>query len=198
MIDRLNLAVLVDAGARFAGFDETLRRLLQVLHEADVAPGIVGVAESPLERWRIDERTPADPPAANGPCYQPEAIAVPVQLQPSLTSRARLELVDQTQTLILPYAHDLSDRSQGRPQGWTPDEWLQYLMDGFDRLDQEAQEAADARDGPTMLILLLHPQFSGRAGAVQALQQFLRCVDERVGIGWRSPLQLAAEVRACL
>jgi hypothetical protein len=121
-----------------------------------------------------------------------------VHLLPSLASRPRVESIDQTHTLILPYAHDLSDRAQASPPGWTPDEWLQYLMDGFDRLDEEAQEAYGVAVAPGLLILLLHPQFSGRAGAVQALQQFLRYVGERDGVGWCSPLELAAEVRACL
>ncbi|MCB1629892.1 MAG: hypothetical protein KDI48_19335, partial [Xanthomonadales bacterium] len=82
---------------------------------------------------------------------------------------------------------DLSDRCMGDPRRWTPDEWLQYLMDAFDQLDDEAQHSARS------LALLLHPEFSGRAGSIAAFRQFLRYVAERDGVRWVAPDQADME-----
>ncbi len=178
--------MLVDARTQCAGSAELLARMLAVLDEAAVPCGVVCADAVAAEKWAVDASTQD----ATGPVYAPYAETdPPVRLQPSWAATPIWIGAKAGQTLQIPYAVDCSDRSQALPLSWTPDEWLQYLMDAFDRLDEEAQAT------PRLLVLVLHPELSGRAGAVQALQQFLRYVAERDGAGWSSPIDLAMEVR---
>ncbi len=189
MTERLKLAVLVDVRTQCAGSVALRERLLAVLDEAAVPCGVVGADAAAAETWIVDTLTDD----AEGPVYAPRTETdPPVRLRPSWAATPTWFGNEPHLTLLIPYAVDLSDRAQALPLGWTPDEWLQYLMDAFDRLEEEAQSS------PRLLVLLLHPELSGRAGAVQALQQFLRYVAERDGVGWSSPMDLAMEVRKWL
>jgi hypothetical protein len=188
--ERLKLAVLVDASAQGAGRAELLARLLAVLGEAEVPCGLVGAEDDANEAWLVDVGSEA---SAAGASYVPRVQTdPPIRFQAALAATPAWVIEAARRVLVIPYAADLSDRVQALPWGWTPDEWLQYLMDAFDRLDDEAQST------PRLLVLLLHPEHSGRAGAVQALQQFLRYVAEREGAVWCNPVDLAMEVRAWL
>ena len=71
------------------------------------------------------------------------------------------------------------------PAWWTPDEWLQYVMDSFDCLHAEGALA------PTFLGIRLSPQASGRPGALQALDQLLGYIQQREAVWLTSVGELA-------
>ena len=87
--------------------------------------------------------------------------------------------------LEIPLDPSCSDAMMLSPAWWTPDEWLQYVMDSFDCLHAEGALA------PTFLGIRLSPQASGRPGALQALDQLLGYIQQREAVWLTSVGELA-------
>jgi allantoinase len=83
-----------------------------------------------------------------------------------------VQLPDQSwrNIVVLPYALDSNDMKFWTSPSLTPDAWLQYAIDTFDVLRDEAQLR------PKMMSLGLHLRIIGRPGRIGALRQFLQYV----------------------
>ncbi|MCB1632981.1 MAG: hypothetical protein KDI37_08970 [Xanthomonadales bacterium] len=179
----LRLAILIDARLEHPGQTPTLQRLRELLENEQIPHALVAPASDDGPHWRavgaVDTIYAGAWPVYQGPGDNP------LRWFPTLDGNASAPTLDGQRGHT--YALDLSDRCMGDPRRWTPDEWLQYLMDAFDQLDDEAQHSARS------LALLLHPEFSGRAGSIAAFRQFLRYVAERDGVRWVAPDQADME-----
>ncbi len=91
----------------------------------------------------------------------------------------------ESRRLVVPFDPNCCDQQMLAPLNWTPDEWLQYVMDGFDCLHLESDQR------PSMLGLHLTPQASGRSGAVQALSQLLCYIQQRESVWIADAQQIA-------
>lgn len=165
----LRLGLLIDARQYTAGQARALARLRDLLLREGIVHVYIDAAQS--GQWQVVE----------------EADMADEGLWPCLLGPDGRRIGPALESGPGAYSVDLSDRCLGAPRWWTPDEWLQYLLDAFDRLDDEAQASE------RFLVLLLHPQYSGRAGANAALEQFLRYVAERDGVGWSALDAMSSE-----
>jgi peptidoglycan/xylan/chitin deacetylase (PgdA/CDA1 family) len=69
--------------------------------------------------------------------------------------------------VVLPYAIDTNDMKLWTEPAYTPDQWLKYAIDTFDRLYTER------REGFRMMSLGVHLRIIGRPGRIGALEAFL-------------------------
>lgn len=186
---RLAVCLVVSESAESAGLrDERSRRLLSVLRELAVPVSWVGASprmdqESTypqLHHLAADDDAHAQKlVATGGPDGGRFSLSLDEATQPQwLETRVGAEL----QIPILPAC---SDAMMLSPVWWTPDEWLQYVMDSFDRLHLEGESA------PRMLGLSLSPEGAGRSGAIQALQQLLCYMQQRESVWFADAASLA-------
>lgn len=103
------------------------------------------------------------------------AAGVAWRLRPARTEFLMQELCGIGVLIEIPLAPDLDD-SALKSQLAT-DAWLQYLIDSFDTLHDEAS-ASD----PRVLVLSLHPDIIGRPGRIKALEQFLSYATQQEGV----------------
>jgi peptidoglycan/xylan/chitin deacetylase (PgdA/CDA1 family) len=88
--------------------------------------------------------------------------------------------------LMVPYALDSNDMKFWTSPSLTPEAWLQYAVDTFDELYDEATET------PKMMSLGLHLRIIGRPGRIGALRQFLHHVSEHSDV-WVTTRRAIAE-----
>lgn len=82
--------------------------------------------------------------------------------------------------VIVPYALDTNDMKFWLAPGYTPQQWLDYAVDTFDRLLAEGAHA------PVMMSLGLHLRIIGRPGRIGALERFIAHVQAKDGV-WCAP-----------
>jgi len=82
--------------------------------------------------------------------------------------------------VIVPYALDTNDMKFWLAPGYTPQQWLDYAIDTFDRL------LAEGAHGPVMMSLGLHLRIIGRPGRIGALERFIDHVRAAPGV-WVAP-----------
>lgn len=82
--------------------------------------------------------------------------------------------------VIVPYALDTNDMKFWLAPGYTPQQWLDYAVDTFDRL------LAEGAHGPVMMSLGLHLRIIGRPGRIGALERFIAHVQAQPGV-WVAP-----------
>ncbi len=185
---RLVVCVVVDQCAESkyaAGWrpDRRSERLLELLAERQLPASVIGACEQPdAESGRIHYLQP-DPAATAS-----NALLVASQASSADSALPDFQLlVDDSaeplwmddqgrQRLLIPLDPSCSDRQMLAPPWWTPDEWLQYVMDSFDCLHLEAERNS------SLLGLHLTPQGVGRSGAAQALGQLLGYIQQRESV----------------
>lgn len=163
--------------------DRRSERLLELLAERELPASVIGADERPDEKSGRIHHLQSEPVAT-------ASNALLVASQPSSVDSALPEfhlLVDDCaeprwmddqgrQRLLIPLDPSCSDRQMLAPSWWTPDEWLQYVMDSFDCLHLEAEKSS------ILLGLHLSPQGVGRSGAAQALGQLLGYIQQRESV----------------
>lgn len=77
---------------------------------------------------------------------------------------------DQPDMVIVPYQLDTNDMKMWISPAYTPDMWLAYAKQTFDRLYLEGEET------PAMMSLGLHLRIIGRPGRIWAFEEFLKHV----------------------
>ncbi|MGA1276576.1 MAG: chitin deacetylase, partial [Gemmobacter sp.] len=82
--------------------------------------------------------------------------------------------------VIVPYALDTNDMKFWLAPGYTPQQWLDYAIDTFERLLAEGAHA------PVMMSLGLHLRIIGRPGRIGALERFIAHVRAAPGV-WVAP-----------
>ncbi len=82
--------------------------------------------------------------------------------------------------VIVPYALDTNDMKFWLDPGFTPQAWLDYAIDTFDRLYEEGA------DRPVMMSLGLHLRIIGRPGRIGALEKFIAYVQSKPDV-WSAP-----------
>lgn len=82
--------------------------------------------------------------------------------------------------VIVPYALDTNDMKFWLAPGYTPQQWLDYAIDTFDRL------RAEGAHGPVMMSLGVHLRIIGRPGRIGALERLLDHVRAAHGV-WVAP-----------
>jgi allantoinase len=82
--------------------------------------------------------------------------------------------------VIVPYALDTNDMKFWLDPGFTPQQWLDYAIDTFDRLYTEGA------DRPVMMSLGLHLRIIGRPGRIGALERFIAHVQAQPDV-WCAP-----------
>jgi peptidoglycan/xylan/chitin deacetylase (PgdA/CDA1 family) len=82
--------------------------------------------------------------------------------------------------VIVPYALDTNDMKFWLAPGYTPQQWLDYAIDTFDRL------LAEGAHGPVMMSLGVHLRIIGRPGRIGALERLLDHVRAAHGV-WVAP-----------
>ncbi len=87
--------------------------------------------------------------------------------------------------LILPYALDSNDMKMWLDPAYTPAMWLDYAVDTFDWLYQEAAAA------PRMMSLGLHLRIIGRPGRIGYLEKFLQHVKAHEAVWIATRRQIA-------
>jgi allantoinase len=96
----------------------------------------------------------------------------------------RWDVVETTQgpraMVIVPYALDTNDMKFWLTPAITPQDWLDYAVETFDRLYAEGAEA------PRMMSLGLHLRIIGRPGRIGALERFIEHVQAHGGV-WCAP-----------
>jgi peptidoglycan/xylan/chitin deacetylase (PgdA/CDA1 family) len=101
----------------------------------------------------------------------------------------RWDVVDTTQgpraMVIVPYALDTNDMKFWLTPAITPQDWLDYAVETFDRLYAEGAEA------PRMMSLGLHLRIIGRPGRIGALERFIAHVQAQGGVWCASRLDIA-------
>jgi len=94
--------------------------------------------------------------------------------------------------VIVPYALDTNDMKFWLAPGYTPQQWLDYAVDTFDRL------YAEGAHGPVMMSLGLHLRIIGRPGRIGALERFIAHVQAHQGVWCASRLQIARAFAAAI
>ena len=82
--------------------------------------------------------------------------------------------------VIMPYALDTNDMKFWLAPGYTPEQWLDYAVETFDRL------YAEGADAPRMMSLGLHLRIIGRPGRIGALEKFIAHVQKHDDV-WCAP-----------
>ncbi len=108
----------------------------------------------------------------------------------------RWDVVQTTQgakpIVIVPYALDTNDMKFWLAPGYTPQHWLDYAIDTFDRLYAEGNHA------PRMMSLGLHLRIIGRPGRIGALERLIAHVQSRPQV-WCAPrLEIARAFAAAV
>jgi allantoinase len=103
------------------------------------------------------------------------AAGVAWRLRPARTEFVVQELCGIGVLMEVPLAPDLDDGAM--LSHLATDAWLQYLIDSFDTLHDEASV-----NDPRMLALTLHPETIGRPGRIKALEQFLSYATQQEGV----------------
>ena len=102
----------------------------------------------------------------------------------------RWDVVDTPQgpkpIVIVPYALDTNDMKFWLAPGYTPDQWLKYAVDTFDRLYEEADDGV-----PRLMSLGLHLRIIGRPGRIGALYKFIAHVQSKPDVWCASRLDIA-------
>lgn len=94
--------------------------------------------------------------------------------------------------VIMPYALDSNDMKFWLAPGYTPQQWLDYAIDTFDRLYDEGAEA------PRMMSLGLHLRIIGRPGRIGALEKFIAYVQSKPDVWCASRLEIAQAFAAAV
>ncbi len=94
--------------------------------------------------------------------------------------------------VIVPYALDTNDMKFWLAPGYTPQQWLDYAVDTFDRL------YAEGADQPVMMSLGLHLRIIGRPGRIGALERFIAHVQAHPGVWCATRLQIAQAFAAAV
>jgi peptidoglycan/xylan/chitin deacetylase (PgdA/CDA1 family) len=102
----------------------------------------------------------------------------------------RWDIVDTPQgpkpIVIVPYALDTNDMKFWLAPGYTPDQWLKYAIDTFDRLYEEADDGV-----PRLMSMGLHLRIIGRPGRIGALYKFIAHVQSKPDVWCASRLDIA-------
>ena len=88
--------------------------------------------------------------------------------------------------VIVPYALDTNDMKFWLAPGYTPSQWLEYAVETFDRLYEEADD-----DVPRLMSLGLHLRIIGRPGRIGALEKLIAHVQSKPGVWCASRLDIA-------
>ena len=94
--------------------------------------------------------------------------------------------------VIVPYALDTNDMKFWLAPGYTPQQWLDYAIDSFDRL------YAEGADAPRMMSLGLHLRIIGRPGRIGALERLIAHVTARPGVWCATRLEIARAFAAAV
>ena len=95
--------------------------------------------------------------------------------------------------VIVPYALDTNDMKFWLAPGYTPGQWLEYAVETFDRLYDEAD------DGTLRLMSLgLHLRIIGRPGRIGALEKFIAHVQSKPDVWCASRLDIARAFAAAV
>ena len=94
--------------------------------------------------------------------------------------------------VIVPYALDTNDMKFWLAPGYTPQQWLDYAIDTFDRL------WAEGAHGPVMMSLGLHLRIIGRPGRIGALERFIAHVQAQDGVWCASRAEIARTFAAAV
>lgn len=94
--------------------------------------------------------------------------------------------------VIVPYALDTNDMKFWLAPSFTPQHWLDYAIDTFDRL------YAEGADRPVMMSLGLHLRIIGRPGRIGALEKFIAYVQSQPDVWCASRLDIARAFAAAL
>jgi allantoinase len=92
--------------------------------------------------------------------------------------------------IIVPYALDTNDMKFWLAPGYTPQQWLDYAVETFDRL------LAEGDHGPRMMSLGLHLRIIGRPGRIGALDRFIAHVTARQDVWITTRLAIAQHFAA--
>ena len=95
--------------------------------------------------------------------------------------------------LMMPYALDSNDMKFWLAPSLTARDWLQYAIDTFDWLADEAE-----RDGARYMSLGLHLRIIGRPGRIGALEGFLDHIAKRPGVWIASRRDIAQAFTAAV
>lgn len=87
--------------------------------------------------------------------------------------------------VIVPYAIDTNDMKFWLAPGYTPQQWLDYAIDTFDRLYDEGAHS------PKMMSLGLHLRIIGRPGRIGALERLIAHVQSKPGVWCAARLDIA-------
>jgi len=171
--------------ANAVGMDSLQHRLLDFLRERAVPAGLVGDFGTQLQQGREASSFQmlsryAGEPSNNDIVAAGESTsgAGSQQWELALGHAAEPRWIEDNgrNRLLIPLDRQCSDSQMLQPPWWTPDEWLQYAMDSFDCLHQEAEHR------PRVFGLHLTPLASGRSGTIQALGQLLGYIHERESV----------------
>lgn len=94
--------------------------------------------------------------------------------------------------VIVPYALDTNDMKFWLAPSFTPQHWLDYAIDTFDRL------YAEGADRPVMMSLGLHLRIIGRPGRIGALEKFIAYVQSQPDVWCASRLDIARAFAAAV
>ena len=109
----------------------------------------------------------------------------------------RWDVVDTPQgpkpIVIVPYALDTNDMKFWLAPGYTPQQWLDYAIDTFDRLYDEADDGT-----PRLMSLGLHLRIIGRPGRIGALEKLIAHVQSKPDVWCASRLDIARAFAAAV
>ncbi|MDY0206766.1 MAG: polysaccharide deacetylase family protein [Pseudomonas sp.] len=95
--------------------------------------------------------------------------------------------------VIVPYALDTNDMKFWLAPGYTPQQWLEYAIDTFDRLYEEADDGT-----PRLMSLGLHLRIIGRPGRIGVLEKFIAYVQSKPDVWCASRLDIARAFAAAV
>lgn len=95
--------------------------------------------------------------------------------------------------VIVPYALDTNDMKFWLAPGYTPGQWLEYAVETFDRLYDEADDGT-----PRLMSLGLHLRIIGRPGRIGALEKFIAHVQSKPNVWCASRLDIARAFAAAV
>ena len=95
--------------------------------------------------------------------------------------------------VIVPYALDTNDMKFWLAPGYTPAQWLDYAVDTFDRLYNEADDGV-----PRLMSLGLHLRIIGRPGRIGALDKLIAHVQSKPDVWCASRLDIARAFAAAV
>jgi peptidoglycan/xylan/chitin deacetylase (PgdA/CDA1 family) len=87
--------------------------------------------------------------------------------------------------IVLPYQLDTNDMKMWPNPGYTPRDWLDYLIDSFDLLH------AEGRDTPRLMSVGIHLRIMGRPGRAVAFDRFLQHVRSKPKVWVATRLAIA-------